>query len=190
MTYVIGILFAIYTASWRRWFGGATITSIAWINKRATKTVINLIAMSALLFFMCGFVVWETAVIAFIVQFLFWAKAHGCYFDMGLHDASKNPETIKRYNDTWYDKYIQLVIVQGLKQKQYGFAHDFTGMLIRYTLPCIPLIYFFGIGILLMGVSIPLIYTIFRWREVLSPQRYVWSEHIAGLVCGLCMAFL
>ena len=99
---------------------------------------------------------WINFVMAVIVtcwlQFQFWSRGHGICIDVG--DSTVVSENdIKRYEDRWYHKVCDWLF----PNHKYGYLYDFFYLMLRYTMPMLPMM-IFDWRYILVGLSIAPIY--------------------------------
>lgn len=142
----------------RRWFGGAFKSGIManrafqWVFMIATFMTIYVTELS-----------WKSLLIGLAIsvylQAQYWSRAHGCAFDEG-RDKKPTPETIKRYNERWYHIPCDWLAKKGFFEF-YSVRYDFLYMMLRYTCPLIPMMYF-DWKYILIGLTVSPVYE-FCW---------------------------
>lgn len=151
----MSILFGLLGAFGRLWFG-SNLTSKIWGN-RGLQTAFMLLLF--LIVFIKDFTDAMSIIVGVIVacwmQFQEISRGHGIAIDTG-NSSNITDEEIARYEDRWYDK----VCSKLLPNHKYGFLYDNLYLLLRYTCPlAVPAIVFMTPEFLLLGVTIPFIYT-------------------------------
>lgn len=183
---MIQFIYAIFSGCWRRWFGGYNIGcdkyEDAFFNKRWFRYIIGLLITGLfLLYKKCNY--FQIIGADCILYFLYWAKAHGEFYDFGHN----NPPDISRYEKFWWWKYVKKIIPT---EHLYQWHCDFICMAIRYTLPALLLcaillqfpIMFAGI---LVACGYALMWVLFDWKKIDNPTE--WAELIAGFITGLLL---
>jgi len=135
---MLSLFAGIFEIFWRRLFGG-WLEDIPIISSRIFQHVTNCLVLGGLLF-LSGLVWWKILASLVIIEGFYWGKGHGCMFDLGHH--GKPDETmVKRYKKQWGYNTLCKIFPESL---WYGYWFDTTLMYIRYTLPSLSLIPFFG----------------------------------------------
>lgn len=178
----------------RRWYGGA-LEKIPVLNNRALQT-----GFMIGLFLNIYVADWHNwfwpLVISLWLQFEFWSRGHGCYFDLG-NGGKPDEATIARYEQRWYHKPCDWLA----KKRFFGYystRYDFMYMTLRYTCPMIPLMFLDWRYFLVGNAAAPIylfcwdLYNSNLWPEKLpswanSPTK--WAEMIyGGVVYASCYA--
>ena len=178
---IIQIIYSLFLGAWRRAFGcdgwGLPILK----NRFCLHLIGFLVSFPTLLF--CGYH-WIQSVLATLCLFgLYWARAHGEFFDYGHH----NPPDIKRYEQFCWWKYIKKIIPQ---DQLYKWSCDFICMAIRYTLPSLLIgIILYNIPFVFSGVLLScgygIMWKLYDWGYTRVPTRY--GEIIGGIITGLLL---
>lgn len=196
--WLVGFAFIAFESFFRRVFGGffgaipfkgtnfSDWCSDHHISIRFISQVLNIAVITLVLKFL-GQSWIESGVIAAIVQILFWLPGHGPFFDIG-RDTTPAQSIIDRYNKEWYTK----ILYWGFKPEHwYGEFFDYCGMLLRYGLPTLLLIPFYGISILVLPFALSAVYGI-CWAfadkgKTCHPTDI--AEYIVGAMAGAFLYF-
>lgn len=197
--WIVGGLFVLFESFFRRVFGGlfssipykdttvADWCSDHYISIRFISQVANIAAITLALHYCINQSWWEAGIIALIVQILFWLPGHGPFFDLG-RDTTPSQDIIKRYDKEWYTK----ILYWGFKPEHYyGEFFDYCGMLLRYGLPTLLLIPFYGISILVLPFALTSVYGIcwaFADKNKTSHPTDI-AEYIVGAIAGAFIYF-
>ena len=150
------ILFVVFEAWWRRWFGGAFIGGKKWENKwynrRVTQHVVNCLIMALYYSIYCKMSFLVTIYSVTVIEGLFWSPGHGPGFDMSRAGV---PDDSSRYEEKWWNKVCQFLVP---REQWYSFGYDWLWMMLRYTIPCVLLIPVFDVEILFMGLLVAPVY--------------------------------
>lgn len=188
----MNILFVVFEAWWRRWFGGGYIggkkAEYKWYNRRISQHIVNCLIMALYFGIYCKMNVWTTIYSVAVIEGLFWAPGHGPGFDMSRAGAPDDPS---RYEEKWWNKVCQFLVPC---EQWYSFGYDWLWMMLRYTSPCVLLIPVFGWEILFMGLLVAPVYGFCasfyekvdtsRWPSWLDRANKL-AEIIVGAVVGL-----
>lgn len=168
----------------RRWYGGA-LEKIPVLNNRALQT-----GFMIGLFLNIYVADWHNwfwpLVISLWLQFQFWSRQHGVCFDLS-RGGYPDETTLKRYNNYWWHIPCDWMADKGF-YPYYGLGYDFTYMLLRYTCPMIPMM-FFDWKYILIGLAISPIY-LFCWEWYESkvfPKNIPFvsrATQMAEVICG------
>ena len=165
----------------RRWYGGLfPDDKYKVLGNRALQTGVMIGVMLSI--FVDDWQSWRdwlvSGVVALWLQFQFWSRGHGEIADCG-RKKDLSDDDIKRYNKYWYHYVCDFI----LKKHKYGFLYDFTYMLLRYTCPMLPMIYF-DWRYLFAGLSVPFIYAFSMTLE----EREEWIFCKSWLSRGWALA--
>lgn len=201
VTYIlIGLAFIIFESLFRRVFGG-WLAEIPYkdsnikdylsekyhISIRTISQILNIGIIFVILKYVLD-ATWITSIIIpCIVQLLFWLPGHGPFFDIG-RDKAPSMDIIHRYNKEWYTKILYWCFKH---EYWYGEFFDYCGMLLRYGLPTLLLIPFYGISILILPFAIASVYGI-CWvcsdnGKIKHPTNL--AEFIVGAIVGAFLYF-
>lgn len=173
-------LYGIFEGFWRRWFGGG------WKNKLPTNRFLQHaigFLVGSLVLIVNGYGYIQTVLAMLVFQGLYWARAHGEFFDYG----HSNPPDITRYDKEWWWKYIKKIMPESL---WYTFTCDFICMVVRYTLPAILIsIILLSFAPLMMGIMVGCVYALMwcfhDWYGFKTPTAT--AELIVGFFSGLLL---
>lgn len=170
----MAIIYFIYGAFGRVWFG-SDLTSKIWGN-RALQTSFLLAG------FLSIFVKDWTCILALItgilmscwMQFQEISRGHGIGIDTG--ESEVDLSALERYMERWYYKLCDKLIPE---QYRFGFLYDNLWLFLRYTCPLtVPALWYKDPRFLLLGLSIPFIYTFCNKLEEKDPwvfeKKYWW----------------
>lgn len=177
----MGIFFAL----WRRFFGGYD-SKFDFLEYRGLQMIFCLIAVFAWEFFKQGKPLYISLIVAVLV-YIFWCRGHWYYFKCGTEDESYIDEEMAKGRKPAMNWLVSPV------NKWFGFKerteqYCFVGLIMRYTLYAIPLIFFVGWKFIAVGFAIPFIYNAMfwvelpKWRFASSPTN--WAELFSGLIIG------
>lgn len=160
MTYIYALLIGFLGGFLRRCMGGAI---------KAPK-VITVGALSFLAAALCGGTFLAQALVA-VFTAIYWAMGHGSYMDMGTQDKPDN-ERFKRILDWFF----------GAETKP-SISRDFYGMVLRYTVPAVPVAVIFVLAgnsavvwFPIVGVLIASAYLIFSLNSDDLKHTKVWFD--------------
>lgn len=192
---LLAILYAVWESFWRRCFG-----SNGWdkpiIKHRGVQHVLNALIFTIPLCMIKGYYFPLTIPVSIcvavyftiIVQAFLWALHHGEWF--GLGDDSKED---KRYFTKPLNKWVLTPIFDLFGWGKYGFAYDYAGMTLRYTLPCLCLVPIYGWAIILVGLAVTPIYAfsaLFYERQNKNYGNTALAEWIVGALIGFWFTYL
>jgi hypothetical protein len=171
----------------RRWFGGA-LEDHKILGNRGVQTVAMIGAFLSI--YVTDVTDWKNWLVAIAVscwlQFQFWSRQHGVCFDLS-RGGYPDETTLKRYNNYWWHIPCDWMADKGF-YPYYGLGYDFTYMLLRYTCPMIPMM-FFDWKYILIGLAISPIY-LFCWEWYESkvfPKNIPFvsgATQMAEVICG------
>ena len=188
---LLAILYGVWESFWRRCFG-----SDGWhkpiIKNRTIQHFLNIVVFIIPLcvlrlgptYLALGYAVY----LSVIVQGLLWALHHGEWF--GLGDDSKED---KRYFTKPLNKWVLTPIFDLFGWEKYGFAYDYSGMTLRYTLPCLCLVPIYDWAIVLVGLAVTPIYAfsaLFYERQNKNYGNTALAEWIVGALIGFWFTYL
>ena len=178
---IIQLLYAAFLGVWRRAFG-CSAWHLPILRIRFCLHLVGfLVTFPTLL--LCGYS-WVQSLLATLCLFgLYWARAHGEFFDFGHND----PPDVKRYEQFWWWKYVRKIIPQ---EQLYKWSCDFICMAIRYTLPSILIAVILGnipfaFAGMLLACGYGLMWKLYDWGYVKGPTGY--GEIIGGIITGLLL---
>lgn len=212
MRYFISILYAIFLSFWRRWFGGFKF-KIKFLNIRFIQHIINFVITLPVLYYFSDYYIrfhiikkipnrnfWLSLITTIIILALFWARAHGPAFDIA-RDNPPSEKTIKRYKKEWWNKICEWLVPES---NWYGFGYDVLWMRLRYTCCLLLLLPIKPFMFLIMGLSVPTVYSIcwslyetkpklwetkvFKKMQINGPTAL--AEYIVGFISGLCLVLI
>lgn len=175
----------IFFAFWRRFFGGYDSRADL-LEYRGVQMIIGILTTFLFEFFYKD-EVWYKALAIAVLVYIFWCRGHWYYFLCGTED----------------DEYIDSELARGRKpamnwivapvNKFFGFKertreYCFVGLMIRYTVYSLPVMFLVGWKFLAVAFAIPFIYNAMfwvnlpKWRFAGSPTN--WAEMFAGLIIG------
>jgi hypothetical protein len=179
------LLFAVLGAIARLWYGADDLPKF-WQN-RGVQTVYMLALFAAI--YLPGVTDWLSLGVALFticwLQFQYWSRGHGVAIDTG----DGQPD-VKRYEDRWYHKVCDKL----LPNNKYGFAYDNLYLALRYGCPMVvAAIVNLQPGLILIGLSIPFIYTFANELQEREPwlfddSKWYWrrgwslAEMLSGAV--------
>lgn len=171
----MSILFGIFEGIWRRFFGSDIIP-------RAILHIVNILITGFVLWYIHK-TWWQIVPATLIFEFLYWARAHGEFFDYG----HSQPPDVKRYEQFWWWKYVKKILPE---DEWYSFECDYICMTIRYTLPAILvsaillnwLFLFAGLGV---ATGYAICWKLCDKGKTNRPTEI--GEFIAGFVSGLLL---
>ena len=176
---MIQIVYALFMAVWRRWFGGG-FQKLG--DNRFLQHIIGFTGASLILWYN-GYHWAQVIMAAAVLQGLFWARSHGCCFDYG----HGQPPDVSRYEQLWYWKYVKKIIPES---EWYSFSGDYILMTVRYTLPAILIALvllnptFSVAGVVLSGVY-AFTWKLYDWGLIEAPTDK--AEYLAGFMTGLLL---
>ena len=175
----MSLLCAIFEAIWRRCFG-CSGWDIKIISNRFVEHIIGFLGLFLIL--LTKYNVFQSLIVACVMQGLYWARTHGAFFDFG----HSKPD-IKRYDDVWYWKYVKKYIPENML---YGYDCDYLLMNIRYTIPSIIVgLILMSVPALFMGFALTGMYALcwlgydFGWTK--RPTEI--AEYLGGFITGLLL---
>lgn len=136
---MLNAIFTLFEIAFRRWYGGWWFCGDdnSFWNRRGFQTVINCTVLFCAFFFLAGVNWWQSLIIMGVLQFLYYAKGVGAFFDLG-HAGQPDSELIERYKKQWGYKLVCKLFPERL---WFTYWFDATLLLIRYTLPLVLLIW-------------------------------------------------
>ena len=175
----------IFMAFFRRFFGGYD-SKIDFLEKRGIQMILLIIAVFLWQMFHAH-QVWWLALITSIFTYIFWSGGHYYYFLCGTESDEYIDEQEAKGRKpalNWLVEPINKWLGFAPRSKQYCFI----GMMIRYCLYSIPLIFLVGWKFFDAAFCIPFIYNAMFWVE-LPPTKYCksptnYGEWFSGLVIG------
>jgi hypothetical protein len=183
------LLFAVLGAVARLWFGADHLPKL--LQNRGLQTAYMLLLFAAI--YLPGVTGWWSLGVALFticwLQFQYWSRGHGVAIDTG-DDVNPSEDTKRRYAERWYYKVCEKL----LPNHRYGFAYDNLYLALRYGCPMIvAAIVNFQPGLVLIGLSIPFIYTFANELEEHEPwlfddSKWYWrrgwslAEMLSGAV--------
>ena len=183
------LLFAVLGAIARLWYGADGLPKF-WQN-RGVQTVYMLALFAAI--YLPGVTGWLSLCVALFticwLQFQYWSRGHGVAIDTG-DDKNPSEDTKRRYAERWYYKVCEKL----LSEHRYGFLYDNLYLALRYTCPMVvAAIVNFQPGLILIGLSIPFIYTFANELQEREPwlfdsNKWYWrrgwslAEMLSGAV--------
>lgn len=175
---MIQILYGCLLGVWRRWFGGGFDK---FCDNRFLQHCVGF--MLAFVFLpTTGCNMYQAIIGALILQGLFWARSHGCCFDLGHGTVDES-----RYNQLWYWKYVKKFIPESM---WYSKSCDFILLTIRYTLPAILLsLVLLSPQLLVAGFVVAGTYS-FMWNMYdfgVTKNPTEISEYLSGFFIGLLL---
>lgn len=190
---MIAIINGICWALLRRWFGG-WLEPYPVLRSRGVQTAVMICAMLpwfikpgcnlSCLFIAIALVCW--------LQFVEISSGHGMVFDVSRGGEPQDDKSRQRYQGMWGYTYMLKIVPE---QYHFGFLFDFSLLLIRYTLPMLPLA-FFSWGYVLIGLSVAPIYafcwTLFErdaWIIQKLPSFMRWPTQLAEFMWGFVFGF-
>lgn len=176
---MINMIYILFLGCWRRWFGGGFD---ALGDNRFLQHVIGFLCCASVLY-LNHYLPFQSLCVALCLQGLFWARSHGCCFDLGR----QIPSDESRYEQLWYWKYLKKYIPN---VALYGFGCDYIVMLIRYTGPAVL------ISLILMkpsfafaGIVLTNIYAVcwylYDWGYIKKPTE--WAEILVGFSTAILL---
>lgn len=179
--------FPFFEAVWRRLFGG-WMENIPVISNRSFQHVANCTYMF-FLFQSLKFETWEIVYSIVVIEGLFWSIGHGCCYDCGRH-GTPDERMIGRYKKLWWCWRPCAFLFP--EKYWYGNDFDLVYMTIRYTVPTLFLIPVFGVYIVFMGSTIPIIYNTFwiLWEKGYVKKSTQYAEVVSGFMVGLYLGGL
>ena len=212
MIITISILYAIFLAFWRRWFGGFKFKKNL-LNQRFIQHIVNFVVTLPTLYFFSDYYIrfhiikkipncdfWLSLFTTLIVLGLFWARAHGPAFDIS-RDYPPSEQTIKRYKKEWWNKICEWIVPES---NWYTFGYDVLWMRLRYTCCLLLLLPIKPFMFLIMGLSVPTVYSICwslyekkpnLWKTKLFKKMQIdgptsLAEYVVGFITGLCLILI
>jgi hypothetical protein len=183
------LLYAVLGAIARLWFGADDLPKL--LQNRGLQTAYMLVLFASI--YLPGVTDWLSLCVALFticwLQFQYWSRGHGICIDTG-DSTNVSEKDIERYNDRWYAKVCDKL----LPNRKYGFLYDNIYLALRYTAPMIiAAIVNLQPGLILIGLSIPFIYTFsneLQEREpwVFDNNKWYWrrgwslAEMLSGAV--------
>ena len=171
------LLFAVLGAVARLWFGADHLPKL--LQNRGLQTAYMLSLFAAI--YLPGVTDWLSLGVALFticwLQFQYWSRGHGVAIDTG-DDINPSEDTKRRYTERWYYKVCEKL----LPGHRYGFLYDNLYLALRYTCPMIvAAIVNFQPGLVLIGLSIPFIYTFaneLQEREpwIFDSNKWYWRR--------------
>lgn len=102
---------------------------------------------------------------------VYWAMGHGSYMDMGLSPERDNERFVE-----WLDKWFG-------PELEPSTLRDFTGMVLRYSLPAVPIAVgyvlagqYWGLLLPVVGLAIATAYLVFSLLKDRLPHTPVWFD--------------
>jgi hypothetical protein len=176
---MIQLLYACFLSVWRRCFG-CSGWELPIIKHRVIQHIIGALACFGICLY--NDYHWIQAILCSVVlQGLYWARAHGEFFDYG----HSNPVNVARYEKEWWWKFVKKIMPESV---YYSFTCDFICMTVRYTLPAILCgLVLFNIPVMFMGLVLSCVYALMwkfhDWYGLKNPTNI--SEWIVGFITGL-----
>lgn len=174
---IMVLLFAVLGAIARVWFGADDLPKF--FQNRGVQTAYMLLLFAAI--YLPGVTSWLSLCVALFticwMQFQYWSRGHGVCIDTG-DDENPSANTIKRYEERWYAKVCDKL----LPDHKYGFLYDTLYLALRYGCPAlVAAIVNLQPGLVLIGLSIPFIYTFsneLQEREpwVFAANKWYWRR--------------
>lgn len=178
----MAIVCAIFEAIWRRCFGNSG-WDIPVLKIRAVQHLIGFLGL-----FLClitKYVFWQAFIVAGIMQALYWAPSVGMYQDIGsAGEPDKKME--ERYNSIWYNKFLN----EWFGDYKYTAVYDWVGLMIRYTLPSIPISFIlWNFVFIFAGFCVSSCYA---FMVLLKKYGYIkshipYSELFSGFITGFLL---
>lgn len=194
MNILFALLSGIFFSLWRRWFGGGFKET--WLkNNRGVQTTVFILASTFILLHQhySMWLCWLYAITVSVWLYsMYWSKGHGVMFDYGHGGNPTNKETQDRYNNMWGYKFLCWLFPTSW---HHNFFFDKTLMMIRYTLPMLPLCVF-NIKWIFVGLLTASVYGISwllydknpEWFKNIPFAKYLptgVSEYLVGFIFGL-----
>ena len=163
----------------RVWFGSDDLPKF-WQNRGVQTAFMMLLFLAC--FYDTNFAGWEKWLVVSVVicwlQFQFWSRGHGCCFDVG-RGGQPDAATLIRYNERWYHIPCDYL----LPNHKYGFLYDFFFLMLRYTMPMLPMM-IFDWRYILVGLSIAPIYAFSVTLEEREPwlfekKKWYWRRGLS-----------
>lgn len=171
------LLYAVLGAIARLWFGADDLPKL--LQNRGLQTAYMLVLFATI--YLPGVTDWLSLCVALFticwLQFQYWSRGHGICIDTG-DSTNVSEKDIERYNDRWYAKVCDKL----LPNRKYGFLYDNIYLALRYTGPMIvAAIVNLQPGLILIGLSIPFIYTFsneLQEREpwIFDSNKWYWRR--------------
>lgn len=176
---MVALLCGLFECVWRRCFGSSG-WHIKILENRFVEHLLGGIVL--FLFLITKYSLWQSLIVAGVMQGLYWARSHGCCYDFG--HSKQDP---KRYEQLWYWKYLKKYIPE---EQWYGFNCDYYLMTVRYTIPSILVgCLLLSVPALFMGFGLAGMYALcwiaydFKWIK--SPTSI--AEYFGGFITGLLL---
>lgn len=174
---MITLLYALLGAVARVWYGADNLPKL--FQNRGIQTAYMMLLFATI--YLTDLTNWKHVVVGvFLVcwlQFQYWSRGHGICIDTGDSTVVSDKD-IKRYEDRWYAKVCNKL----LPNHKYGFLYDNLYLAMRYTCPMLVVaIILWNPGYILIGLSIPFIYTFsneLQEREpwVFAANKWYWRR--------------
>lgn len=189
----IALGFGIYECFWRRLYGGwishwwKSNKYLKCVKPRFIYTIINCIAIFSICQWVRGLMWYWSLYVTCVIQFLYWALAHGPWFDLG-RDTNPSDKTLKRYNKFFYHYILDWCFPEATR---YTPFYDFCGMWLRYVwmLFLLLIVPTFSFGLINLGSFVAVTYGVCwvaqdkKLLKKLGPTEL--SEFIVGFLTGL-----
>ena len=183
---VIGLLYPLFLASWRRCFG-----SNGWdlpiLKYRAVQHIIGgVVAFGVCL--VLGYTWWQSLAFAGVLQGLYFSLGHGAAYDMSRGGNKPDEKTIKRYKQFFWNKWCEFLVP---KDSWYGFGYDFLWMLFRYGLPALLMsVIILKPSVAMCGLSTALCYAVCWSLYDKGKLKYLYSTELAEILMGFFTGLL
>lgn len=180
MNILFGILFTIFESGFRRLFGSSC--SIPVVGSRACQHIVNCCVIGCFLYFIKEFHWISCLLITADIQFWLITRKHGVFFDIGA-GGQPDEKTLKRYNSMLATRILNKIF----PNDKYSAIYDYVGMVLRYTAPLIPLMFFFNPLIFTMGILIGTGYLFCWWLKNLGyiEKPTDKAEYVMGFLIGI-----
>lgn len=180
---VIFICLFVLGGIWRRGFGGM-FHDVPVLNIRFVMHAIGFIFLFNIMY-LSG-LAWEwSAVYSLWIQGIFWAPAHGMFFDCGRKKDITEVD-VKRYKNTIGNRLADLILPDRF---MFGFLYDFVGLMFRYTLPLLVFCYHIPL-LIIVGLLVSPVYA-FCWTLfekdgslIKLPEPLMFPTGLAEFITG------
>lgn len=175
----------IFFAFWRRFFGGYD-SKFNFLEYRGVQMILCVLTVFVWEFFKQG-KPWQISLFVAVWIYIYWCCGHWPWYTCGTENQDYIDSELARGRKPALNWIVE-PIRKWLGFKEWSSEHCFIGLMVRYTIYAIPLIFFVGWKFFAVSFAIPFIYNAMYWVELpkckIASNATNWAELFSGLIIG------